>query len=662
MADSPYYSYTPYASGTSNNNNSNSGGSGGGLSGYGTLSSGRSSGQTSVVRPSQQQHAPMPRQPIPQQQQQLQQQQQQQQQQQHSPQRSPPTHGVRFAIEESQTYGHAVPGFDDPTTSSSQQQLQQYQDGRRNDYSGTAMASYNAAHTGRIEGYGIPRHQLSSTSLNPQRQSAPQSQQPQPQQQQQLQQLQQQRPVASTVQQQHQQQPPPPLPPPPVMPMPRPPARSSYASPVNAHSTVVESYHDSDRPIVHRMTHTTSAPTQYAVFPPLNTSANTAAMGISGSAGTIGTVNTMNTMNTMNTTVTNATSNATPVAAVKAIPAASSSTGNTNTNIDTATSTEPASSTNPASPTITSASAAVATTAQSASSPGVQKPSMTRSENILFCIDIDDCMNIPIDDCPVSIVKGLHPSLPRHYTRLNMAKYAIDNFIRVKNKINPRHKFALATLGQAAVSVCPFTSDLNEFINKLDTIQATGETYDSFESDTLMRVMDIMRHNLDSDRQSRQLQNMTGNTNSTGLPSRFTSPIDGDDGPPGHNVLMNNMGAALLTSTRGNRVRSPLVRIIVIYGRTSIRPDALSADVRARQRNDGAIHIDTLLLSGLNSINDNEIQQTADDWDTMIGDFGTSYVYDVRTNSQLVAAMTKLLAHSVQRPLPLNAYYNITSA
>lgn len=85
------------------------------------------------------------------------------------------------------------------------------------------------------------------------------------------------------------------------------------------------------------------------------------------------------------------------------------------------------------------------------------QPTRLASEDILFCVDVD---NESLVEMKVAAAGG------RPYTRLDSIKQAILLFVNAKLTINPDHRFAFAALGKSASWVCKeFTSDIDSVVS-----------------------------------------------------------------------------------------------------------------------------------------------------------------------------------------------------
>lgn len=94
-------------------------------------------------------------------------------------------------------------------------------------------------------------------------------------------------------------------------------------------------------------------------------------------------------------------------------------------------------------------------------------------EHIVFCLDSTPEMS-----------QGWTTSSP-FQTRLDIVKHVVSVFLSVKTRLNPRHKFALVSVnGRGSQVLLPFTSSLQEFTRKLETLSSTTAATSTVDSDT----------------------------------------------------------------------------------------------------------------------------------------------------------------------------------
>ncbi|KAK4374239.1 hypothetical protein RND71_004916 [Anisodus tanguticus] len=108
------------------------------------------------------------------------------------------------------------------------------------------------------------------------------------------------------------------------------------------------------------------------------------------------------------------------------------------------------------------------------------EPSRLASEDILFCIDVD---NESLVEMKVSVAGG------RPYTRLDSIKQAILLFVNAKLTINPDHRFALTGLGKSVFWVRKeFTSEIDSVISAMRGISSVDAPSGHADLTQLFRV------------------------------------------------------------------------------------------------------------------------------------------------------------------------------
>mmetsp|Transcript_36533 Transcript_36533/g.59073 ORF Transcript_36533/g.59073 Transcript_36533/m.59073 type:complete len:259 (-) Transcript_36533:132-908(-) len=211
-------------------------------------------------------------------------------------------------------------------------------------------------------------------------------------------------------------------------------------------------------------------------------------------------------------------------------------------------------------------------------------------EKLIFCLDVSAEM------------ETLGGGSSNKRSRMDQVRRALCVFVNMKAKMNPRHQYALVLARERAEWHCDFTDDPDRFCERLFDIK-TGDLYHSFDISSIFRVV----------------------TNKVEVP--FPS-----------------------TTTQNQALPKYVVRVIFIYGRSTIKPIRSEEEFENTFLVSRYFFFDALYVHDRPS--DRNCPQDVYDVITSVENPDVmSYFFENSTNNKrLFQHISFLLAHPLQRP------------
>jgi len=179
--------------------------------------------------------------------------------------------------------------------------------------------------------------------------------------------------------------------------------------------------------------------------------------------------------------------------------------------------------------------------------------------------------------------------------RIEWLKTLLCRFFQMKNFIDPRHEFAIICLTDVAVWYMDFTNDYPKFMKFVRDLTTIQENWPSFDVESLFKLLE----------------------------ERNLKPTGSDH----------------------------LLRIIFIYGRSSVIPSVNKSELVKSYLQDPNFAFDALYLHEKSSP-ENKIQQVYNEIVSMELEEQNFYFYETsKSSKRLTSAMFQLLAQPGQRPM-----------